>query len=1182
MSIFKESFHPNIRKQLDRRQRAMVERTPQDLVYINGRNAWIRMSSAVNTYKKDLPYPPSLKDLKNISNYDNSLAKKYILLGGTLKEDKTLKYGIGDFNNAYSLQSAEVKNRLGIKPMPGINNIEVKSRGAYGSLRTVTVNFQCWDIHQLEDLELLYMRPGYTVLVEWGWIPYYDENNIYSSIVEPYDIVDKTKTKEQIWKDLEEKQQKNGNYEAMFGYVKNYSWNARPDGGYDCTTEIISLGEVIESLKVNYSPSIAISTIKEKGLISPNLTQISISEINSNNTIEYATRIAAYIVTAGLSEAGIWLFNEDEKEKLKKAYTQNILAGIFYELYTIAAKASPNTEDKGKEIIFKDNKKGPVYTLFHKTININSDSKDDDKTVGESDEQYYISLESLVEILNNYVLLQDGKNQSPFSKLSVKDDTYKGTPDIKTGNGYLLGLAHPLQLSIDPRVCLIKNNLWANGIKINYVTGDTNTNTGDPLIVFNHNLKSVSYASTPEEFVKTIIRNVIPASKVKNKEALKKFIYNYLRPNGDESNLENNLKEVTKQFNKLYKTYKIEKPNLAATFDLEFTEDSSEAKNFIGKTLMDRMPATNTFYDLLQDSAAANLEDDDINYIIGKTGNEIIDGDPERKEIERLEKEKANLEEKAEDAKEGNKFLNNIPLPYYYEDKYENELGIIGNIFINIKLLYELSLDNNLESQDKKEKNEIALYDFIKNILSRISTSIGNINNFDLFIEPNNNVAKIIDINYVDKDPKNTYDNAFQLEIHNLQSIVRSYKLESKIFPEQANIVAIGAQVEGGALGTDTTSLVAFNRSIIDRIIPEKNSYTDTIVSNEANAKLNNLLANLGILYEFSAELESGIVSDSDFNAEKASEYANALKDLITFFKTIVTSKTNNKAILPTVLSVDMDGIGGLVIGQVFKVSPDILPKGYKGVGNGGLGSNLGYIVTGIGHSVNNDWVTKVEAQTIIMDSPESEIKNFDYSNITININPTTEKTIIPTGTNTPSNSASTQGVNNPAGQSYRVDPSYKSLIIAAKKSVGFSTAAIPETKGGNVGCAAAVSVMFLRATGFQIHPAKDIELSTYELYNHLSQNSNWIKRSDWRQAQPGDIIVTSRNTSTDKAGHTGIVIDTKSNDGSYTIISNSSKGFLGSQPGTIQPNYSVKKWVDIYNRNPSQTAAFQYIGSYK
>jgi LAS superfamily LD-carboxypeptidase LdcB len=47
--------------------------------------------------------------------------------------------------------------------------------------------------------------------------------------------------------------------------------------------------------------------------------------------------------------------------------------------------------------------------------------------------------------------------------------------------------------------------------------------------------------------------------------------------------------------------------------------------------------------------------------------------------------------------------------------------------------------------------------------------------------------------------------------------------------------------------------------------------------------------------------------------------------------------------------------------------------------------------VTGLGHSVGNgDWVTKIEAQTIILDPPQSEAGEFNYTDITIDINPTT------------------------------------------------------------------------------------------------------------------------------------------------------------------------------------------------
>ena len=42
-----------------------------------------------------------------------------------------------------------------------------------------------------------------------------------------------------------------GNYDAMFAKVKNFSWSFQKDGSYDITLDLISSGDVIESLKVN-------------------------------------------------------------------------------------------------------------------------------------------------------------------------------------------------------------------------------------------------------------------------------------------------------------------------------------------------------------------------------------------------------------------------------------------------------------------------------------------------------------------------------------------------------------------------------------------------------------------------------------------------------------------------------------------------------------------------------------------------------------------------------------------------------------------------------------------------------------------------------------------------------------------------------------------------------------------
>ena len=60
--------------------------------------------------------------------------------------------------------------------MPGIIDAEIFTKSSEGSLREARVNFVCFNKRQLEILETLYMSPGYPILLEWGWVPFIDNN----------------------------------------------------------------------------------------------------------------------------------------------------------------------------------------------------------------------------------------------------------------------------------------------------------------------------------------------------------------------------------------------------------------------------------------------------------------------------------------------------------------------------------------------------------------------------------------------------------------------------------------------------------------------------------------------------------------------------------------------------------------------------------------------------------------------------------------------------------------------------------------------------------------------------------------------------------------------------------------------------------------------------------------------
>lgn len=145
----------------------------------------------------------------------------------------------------------------------------------------------------------------------------------------------------------------------------------------------------------------------------------------------------------------------------------------------------------------------------------------------------------------------------------------------------------------------------------------------------------------------------------------------------------------------------------------------------------------------------------------------------------------------------------------------------------------------------------------------------------------------------------------------------------------------------------------------------------------------------------------------------------------------------------------------------------------------------------------------------------------------------------------------------------------------SAYANVNVSTRGIPRTDNGNLGCAAATSIMFYRGTGYSIVPGKKIELSTGAMWDYLVNASDRFRKIDnWKtDYQPGDIIITKRGS---RPGHVGIVVD------NGKVMSNSSGGFQGDQKGQIELNYTISGWQRVADRNPTKTALFRYIGPYR
>lgn len=191
--------------------------------------------------------------------------------GVNLKGDLAKVYGAGSElaqkNQLKAIQANQTlpgyvpTTSLGIRPQPGILSAKVHSHNRFGSLRTATVSYVCWSKEQLDILELLYMRPGMTVLLEWGHSVYLKDNSSDDKIIllaRPVTGNDSQNFfSEKGIKDIQsvitKKRVEYGySYDAVYGVIKNFSFSLRSDGGYDCTTSIVSTGDLVESLKMNF------------------------------------------------------------------------------------------------------------------------------------------------------------------------------------------------------------------------------------------------------------------------------------------------------------------------------------------------------------------------------------------------------------------------------------------------------------------------------------------------------------------------------------------------------------------------------------------------------------------------------------------------------------------------------------------------------------------------------------------------------------------------------------------------------------------------------------------------------------------------------------------------------------------------------------------------------------------
>lgn len=229
---------------------------------LSSNTPWIKLRSSVNQINEEVDLDDLVLEIERGKGIkaNSKKAENFQLAGGTLEAGQanaraginkrpneiSTEYAYSNFNNDYG---------LGYRPMPGITDATIKSKGTFGTLSEANISFKVFSVEDLEICELLYFRPGYTALLEWGNSVFMtSDGNILKTGIETVTVPDEFFFERQSVKKITEQINKakdahEGNYDGLFGFITNFSFEIQKDGSYDCSVKIVSSGAILEGLK---------------------------------------------------------------------------------------------------------------------------------------------------------------------------------------------------------------------------------------------------------------------------------------------------------------------------------------------------------------------------------------------------------------------------------------------------------------------------------------------------------------------------------------------------------------------------------------------------------------------------------------------------------------------------------------------------------------------------------------------------------------------------------------------------------------------------------------------------------------------------------------------------------------------------------------------------------------------
>ena len=879
----------------------------------------------------------------------------------------------GDF----AIGSDASEDGYGIVPMPGIIDANIRTKSAYGSLREAKINFECHNRRQLEILEMLYMRPGYMVLLEWGWCPYIkssgnkeEKGSIETNLrlledISGGRIYTNDITQQEVFNLINKlKESQDGNYDAMLGFVKNFGFQARDDGGFSCFTELISIGEVIESLKI---PAVSFLTPSDV------LGGTFITDDGGVDTTGIGVEGGEYDVVKD-QEGRKYYSNESYGafSPLSSTYHTGgdivIYGGKAYGAQSSAVLGDSKTKEYGK----------PAGTMKARDATI-IDRSEFDQSIQMGIFPRYNGLLGLMKTIYNYssITVLDSHGYERILKENFGNEFVEhiGTDFEDVDNEKTENLDYKKRQELKQKQTSAKQLFKVEGELDNRSKTDTTMNIRiKSMKVGLKNL--VKFQSA--DFEVTLMRLL----GMTNPSDLRHYFIKRRRPpqytgyTGDYNG--EGVKAHFIRWDALcvlinsYLIPKIEKGTTPVQLITDRIYDTGYEEARIDPLLFAPIADSNQdesgnsmLFDFSSDPEVCILP---LQFSLGPNSRASGDADPlyvksaigyePLMEVFPIDYIRGTFDKDKTLTYEGVAVVNE-PNAIVLNDT--DKLRRIGSIFINVDMLLNLAKKNS-------DDEEYTLGQFINDIWKEINKVCPN-HNFVLTDDKESKSIFIIDLP-VDNSKAPKREDLHEFIPFSNKNILRNFEYTSNIPSALSSTIAIQAQDPRSIQDIDGVTFSAFNRAIKNRLLsnditPSYTKMKNDIQSNRSSfqqqqSKLQKAL--YSFRSNFFRNLESIGSNETKIGAGNPTGTLKTYQKNAAYITQTRSDSLTFSSVIPLEFSATLDGISGIVIGNMFKVQKDRLPKAYER-------ANIGFIVFNEEQKITagGDWTTDISGKMTLL-----------------------------------------------------------------------------------------------------------------------------------------------------------------------------------------------------------------------